>query len=121
MTKRVFDPQTREVIEIDENAEPGWKDKYWHWSGVPFEKTPEVARAQEAQAVQAVQDLSDEDLAKLAKHEVPVELGLEHMTLEQIQEVYDKEVGPRPSNKKNDKAWLTKWILLKREELAQAQ
>lgn len=119
MSKRVFDPQTREIITIDENAEPGRKDKYYHWSGVPFEKTPEIARAHDQQAEVAVEKLSDEDLESLKNYQPPVGMDLELLPLEQIQQIYDTEVWVRPSNKKNDKAWLIKGIKIKREAAAE--
>lgn len=54
--KNVYDPKTKQVIQVDANVEKDWMTKYRHRSGVPF-KTPKKEFSYD--------DLSNEKLCEL--------------------------------------------------------
>lgn len=84
--KKVFCPEQKKVIMIDEKKEPKWQTKYRHNSGKPF------AWAEEKKA--------KEKEKKEAKEET-----LDMLDMESLHKLYEKQLGkkvaPRYKNDKN--------------------
>lgn len=75
--KNVMDKESRKIIQIDSTKEKNWTSKYLHRSGIPFEW-------EQIEVVEPIKELS----------------------LELLQDQYEREIGKLPARYKNDKEWI---------------
>lgn len=102
----VMHPETKEVIIIETEQCPDWKQKFLHRSWAPFV-------TDEAVAVEKLQKLSDKDLEAIVtqEEEVVEEVVAEWPSIEELREEYIQVTGKQVSIRyKNDREWLLQKI-----------